>query len=345
MKDELLDSSAVETAAAMVELGHAVASASGSGAAERAVRSLSLCSGVLGGSLRPQSAWRFSGLCSDGCPLEFTLSSADNALRFTVDVAPPEIPHQERLSAACELGIRMGHPRVDPKTLRRWSLMQEGQTLTWGARLGIRESDGLEMLKIYLEVPVAARSSVFPDMSRPFPDSVLVMIGHEPGSGRTEYYFARRQFSLPDLNRLLGMLSSNEERAVLVGAVEHVCGMPLASALFWAYFGFSLAFSRGISAPLPALFLKNSAIGGAARTRQRMLQCMPARVKERSLYSRLLAGMPEDELPDHGVVSICGGPGGPGEMRVGLSGMALAPILRGLQPKRDGCVRQNGVAL
>jgi hypothetical protein len=316
----------------MVGAGMAMASASGSPAAERAARSLGVCCETFARSKWPEVAWRFSGLTVDGCPLEFAFSNVSNALRFTVDAAPPETENHERISAACGLAGRLGHPRLDAETVQRWTRMQQGRFLSWGARLGLRESGNGEAIKFYFEIPLEAQAEIRWSFQPPLGDSIAVMAGYEPQSGRTEYYFRQQQFSREQLACLLGLLAGKRERSNLLAGIEHACGMPVASALLWTCFGYSVTIEpRDPSAPRLALFARSRAVGGAWRASRRLLDCMPPSLKQRSLYCEWFAGLPESELPDHGVVSISNAPLGIFEMRVGLSAAALSRVLRARQ--------------
>ena len=305
-----------------------IAMASAGSAAERVAQSLSVYCEAFDNSIWPEVAWRFSGLTADGCPLEFTFSSVDNSLRYTVDVAPPETQNHDRIAAADGLLVRLDCPRPGAETMARWILMQRNHHLLWGARLGVRESGNSEAAKFYLEVPLAAQPSIRSQIDPPIKDSIAVMIGYDPASAITEYYFRQQTLSRPHLDALLGIMSSDEERTTMLAGIEHLCGMPVASALKWTCFGYSLATSPGLqSAPKFTLFARSRAIGGAVCARQRLLSSMPFAVKQRSVYRKLVAGLLDSQLPDHGVVSLYCDHSGVAEMRVGLSGIALSQLL------------------
>lgn len=331
---------------AIVAVGRAITTASGSPAAERLASSLLLCCETFSRSSWPDVAWRFSGLTADGSPLEFTFSSAGNALRYTVDVAVPETRNHHRIRAACELAVRLGHPRPDEDTLQRWSVVQQDHALRWGARLGVRETGNQESAKYYLEIPLEAQptiqSLIQSSITRPLRSSLAVMMGYEPRSGTTEYYFRQEQLSQEQLDRLLSMLARDEERDAMVQGIEYVCAMPLASALRWTCFGYSIAVGAGkTSIPKLALFVRTSAIGGAARARQRLLQWMHPSTKERSFYYQFVAGLPVAELPDHGVFSLSFLCDGRVALSINLSGVALACLLQTRPSAVAGPVRAS----
>ena len=317
-----------DLAHASVAAGQAIARASGSAAAARVAQSLCLCCETLVRSRWPEVAWRFSGLTMDGSPLEFTFSSADHDMRFTVDVAPAECGNHERIAAACDLAALLGHEGPDAEDLFRWSQMQRSQKLSWGARLGVRESGERQRIKYYLEVPFEAQASIRKKINPPLNDSIAVMIGCDPESSATEYYFRQQKLSKMEFDRLLCGVDGDRTPNGMRDAVEQLCGMPIASALEWICFGYSLVVEKQSAPAHLTLFVRCQAIGGADRARQRMLRWMPDSIKERSLYSRLMADLPKDEVPDHGVISLSSRASGNPEMRVGLSCTALSGLLR-----------------
>ncbi|HTB21492.1 MAG TPA: hypothetical protein VK914_02175 [bacterium] len=314
------------TALALAGVATVLAGAREGSAALGVARALPQCLGVLAATRNPEKAWSFSGLCADGCPLEFTFSNRHVGLSFTVDAAPPECAPQDRLEAAVALALRLGYAGPSPQKVRQWGAMQAGRTLLWGARLGFREQGNRAALKYYVEVPAAAPAAGMPATVPRFDDSHAVMIGHDPDHDRTEFYFQRRLFSLKDLRQVLDVLPSAAGRGALEDGIEQLCGRRLLEALYWTYFGYSVSLGADGEA-VPAFFAKSGAIGGARRARGRMLQTMPEAVKERSLYHRLLAGLPDSALPEHGIMSVCLGTGPGPELRTGLSGLALARLL------------------
>lgn len=312
---------------AAVAVGQAIALASGSPAAERSVQSLRQCCERLAQSEWPEVAWRFSGLTADGSPLEFAFSSADHLMRFTIDVAPPECHNHARFAAACDLALSLGHE--SPEDRRRWTQMQSNEILSWGARVGVRESGGAEKVKYYLEVPLGAQPLFRTIPGAPLKDSVVVMIGCDPLSGVTEYYFRQQKLSKFQLDYLLRELGDDRAHGEIEDAIEHLCGMPIASALDWTSFGFSLVRQEQAAIPRLTLFVRCQAIGGADRARLCMVERMPDGVRKRSLYYRLVADLPKHDVPDHGVISIACSPLGESEMRVGLSSAAVSRLLQG----------------
>jgi len=97
----------------------------------------------------PEIAWRSGVLTATGYPVELAWASRDVAVRWTCEVAGPEVPEADRLMLARQAAGVAGS-QLD---LRRWSQLQHGQRLRWGAWLGLRQLDGSRRAKVYLELP------------------------------------------------------------------------------------------------------------------------------------------------------------------------------------------------
>ena len=109
--------------------------------------------GLVGRSVWPEVAWRFSRLTNTGLPIEFAWSSRETALRYTVEVAPPEAPDPGRLALAAR---QLGWPHDPLPALAPWLALQQGQELRFGAWLGARFSSAGPATKLYADVPPGA---------------------------------------------------------------------------------------------------------------------------------------------------------------------------------------------
>ena len=101
-------------------------------------------------SVWPEVAWRSGVLTATGYPAELAWASRDVALRWTCEVAGPEVPEAARLMMAQQAAAGVAGSRLD---LDRWSQLQNGQRLRWGAWLGLRQLEGSRRAKVYLELP------------------------------------------------------------------------------------------------------------------------------------------------------------------------------------------------
>jgi hypothetical protein len=102
-------------------------------------------------SVWPEISHRLSLLTNTGIPVEFSWSTRHTALRWTAEVAGPEVPKADRLSIASELaGVETG-----------WlEEIQAGRHLRYGAWLGGRHRGDTDELKVYGEFPTGAPAIV-----------------------------------------------------------------------------------------------------------------------------------------------------------------------------------------
>lgn len=279
----------------------------------RAEHTFDACIAAVEHSVWPEVAFRFSRLTADGSPVEFSFSSANSGLRYTVEVGGPEMADDRRIEAACGILERLGHRTPPAEVVEEWCAMQASHSLRWGCWLGIRHQGTRETSKLYIEVPHGARISVG---CAALPRSRLMMIGYESGTGRLEYYFRKKPLGEGDLQ----LLSDSA-----IAGLEELYKMPIATALGFFPPGYSVSGRDGASQV--AFFLRAGWIGGAAEARRQLF------VRESGgaldAYRELVGRLRDDDLPDHGLLTIgfnhqnasgrekC-------DMRVGLSGCALA---------------------
>lgn len=100
-------------------------------------------------SVWPEISHRLSLLTNTGIPVEFSWSTRHTALRWTAEVAGPEVPKADRLAIASGLAA------VDAGWLDE---MQAGRHLRYGAWLGGRHEDDTDELKVYGELPTGVSS-------------------------------------------------------------------------------------------------------------------------------------------------------------------------------------------
>ncbi|MFP8781296.1 hypothetical protein [Hydrogenophaga sp. RWCD_12] len=109
--------------------------------------------GAVGRSVWPEVAWRFSRLTNTGLPIEFAWSSRETALRYTVEVAPPEAPDAGRLPLAAR---QLDWPDDPLPAMGPWLALQQERELRFGAWLGARFSSTGQATKLYAELPHGA---------------------------------------------------------------------------------------------------------------------------------------------------------------------------------------------
>ena len=271
-------------------------------------------------SVWPDIAWQFSRLTRDGFPAEFAFSGRDAALRLTIEPGGPELPEDEKLDAALRLLDAIRHRRPAPTLIALWRDIQRQAALRWGAWLGLRQSTKSVRTKLYVEVPRGARyqaASAAPLGGR------LRMIGYEPDTERSEFYYVLPEKDAPRLSRTLEEHGIDEPGALL-DAMAALAGLPVATALQWLGVGLSVATRVGRRHAGIAIYFRAAAVrGGQGRIRDALLRQQDAQGLRDTPYRALFASTDAFALPDHGVVTIGVQPDGGMELRAGISGNAL----------------------
>jgi hypothetical protein len=297
-----------------------------SGNPAEAIRSFTVCIDPFERSPWADVAWRFSRLMAGGSPIEFVFSTKDAALRYTVEVAGPELSEHARVDAACDLLSRLGHTLPASELVREWRNLQAGFALKWGAWLGVRYGPTGESVKIYIEAPRGMRASTVPKAARPpLPGSRLHMIGYEPTFGRKEFYFSRVLTDRCELETLLQFVEGSDQRQALLAAFTDICGMPVDSLLRWVTLGYSIA-SQGETESLAlALFVRTKAVvGGAPALRRKLLKWQVQSGPWNGPYRDLVGPIPDQDLPDHGILTLGPGTHSGLDLRVGIGAVSLA---------------------
>lgn len=138
----------------------------------------------------------WSHLTPSGFPVEFTVGPALLPLRWTAEVAGPEVSECERLLLVADFLGMNGHG-LEPDQLDALVAAQSEADLRWGAWVGGREDAGsAARLKLYAELPrsVDLAALLVPGPVRTVLDRLPsgaepCMLGVEPVRGRTEIYF------------------------------------------------------------------------------------------------------------------------------------------------------------
>jgi hypothetical protein len=186
----------------------------------------------------PDVAWSFSRLTADGFPFELSFVGTDctaaggsrgfsPGLRWTAEVAGPEVATQERLRQAVDWIAATGTP-IDAAAENLRDL-QQGACLRWGAWLGGRYRDGRDSFKVYAEAP--RRSS----------SGGLRMIGFDCDRQLVERYYRPGRLRVSEVEALLaraGLAGRTEE---LLDVVSACTGWPARPELPGANFGVSVA--------------------------------------------------------------------------------------------------------
>jgi hypothetical protein len=248
---------------------------------DRAAASLDLFLRGIYASPWQEVAWSFSRLTGDGFPVEFSFSSADEAIRYTTEVAGPEADEGRRLDQALHHLEILGQPPLPEMITSLFHRIQKFDSLRYGTWVGGRHGVDCDRFKLYVEVPGEGVQDAYRFLGPlieavPFlslSDPRLVMIGYEPSSSRIESYFRcdyLEPWEVSLLMRNVGLTSRVEE---LLNLVEEASGAPIQRVLSMQPLGFSFAINFAGEPPLFSLFTTAGAIfGGDGSIRRRMLE-------------------------------------------------------------------------
>ncbi len=158
-------------------------------AAASAAAALRLVLAPLRRSNWPDVAWQNSRLTDDGFPVEFSWSSRDASLRWTAEVAGPELPDENRLDVALATVEMLQGNRLDCPSDIRAMFRAITPPHRFGCWLGGRHNALGTHTKIYIELP--ADLPLAPDMAvlSAFGKRVRWrMLGWDPQTNRRELY-------------------------------------------------------------------------------------------------------------------------------------------------------------
>ncbi|MGH8081822.1 MAG: hypothetical protein ACREP7_14705, partial [Lysobacter sp.] len=143
----------------------------------------------------PEIAWSFSRLTNTGMPVEFAWTSREAAVRWTAEVAAPEIAEHDRLERAAQALDWRGD-------LSAWFDHQRDGRLKFGAWASARHGDGWAS-KLYVDLPAGQLPPAWRKRHAVF-DSALMfwrMCGVNP-DGSAEFYARANELDLAALRAL-----------------------------------------------------------------------------------------------------------------------------------------------
>jgi hypothetical protein len=200
----------------------------------------------------PEVAWRFSRLTASGNPVEFSFSTGDPALRYTAEIAGPEVDSESRLvrcaALLAELSAGQGVPGALAADLAELQVAGQPQ---WGAWIGGRHDGTRSRFKLYGEVPRAVDTTGFLTRYLGYPHLLrhrgarLEGVGHEVQTGLTELYFRLDGLDVADTGVLLASAGLGERQRDLLRLMETTYERPMRPHLPRHPFGVSIATAPG----------------------------------------------------------------------------------------------------
>lgn len=323
-------------------LGRAIAllAAQDATLAQRAITTLTHLLAPIYTAPQQDAAWRFSTLNGNGYPIEFTFSSLDPGLRYTVEVGGPAIAPGDRLTHAGQLlgALRVTQPWTE--TCDCFGALQAQSKLTWGAWLGVRHLPQGDRFKVYAEVgdprSAAAQAMLGQALGHkpllPNGSAQLVAVGRELGSSRTEFYFRIDQLGLAywEIGYLLRRVGLESQQVALLTLVEAARGYTIKAdrpPLAAINYGFSLSVAGSAATgwdapPLFSLFaVADPFIGNDAAIRHNVLALANTRRWNLGNYAALTTPLANRRARSehHNVIAFIVGPQGLLGLHISLS--------------------------
>ena len=277
----------------------------------------------------PEVAWSFSRLTGDGFPLEFTLSSLDATVRYTAEVAGPEVAEVERLPCALELIDRLGGVVPAAHITRLLHQVQAAWPLSYGAWIGGRHDHFGDRFKVYVEVPRTGmreaqdlvRATIahqpLPNLSNP----EFRLIGYEPGEKRFECYFQIDRLETWELERLMGQAGLAERKTSLLNLLAESYHRPVQSTIPDENLGFSFSYSLAGGPTVFSFFTyARSVFGSDANIRLRLLELGKEKGWNFQTYEQLTAPLAHrtNWKTRHGLICFVVPPDGPLFLQIGI---------------------------
>ena len=296
--------------------------------AQRVTESLSIVLQGVQESPWEEVKWCFSRLTGDGFPVEFTVSSSDDEIRYTAEVAGPEVAESDRLALAQQVLDRLGASALPDEIRSRLEIIQASGTLQYGTWLGVRHSQSAQTpdrYKLYCEVP-SVRNAVGDREVEAFMNQIprlldcvmtLQMIGYDLSQERLELYLRTDGLEVWELEWLLRQLETDRSTE-LVTFVEDLCDRSV-SSLIGGSIGLSVSVSLKQEPSILALFAPaRQWLGRDGEIRSRILNVTgPTSLKTYVNLSQPLAHY-TDWNTHHGMLSVVVPPIGPLTLHIGL---------------------------
>jgi hypothetical protein len=293
----------------------------------RAGESLRLLLQGVYNSAWPEVAWRFSQLTGDGFPLEFTFSSQDDEIRYTCEVAGPEMAASDRLPCARNRLADCG-AATDEGQFAFLSNLQAMGPLSFGTWVGGRHGPRGDSYKFYVECPapyspeadrrIAELAGTRDLLSSRATD--LRIVGYEPTRSRMEFYFKTAGLEPWEVTLLLRRFGF-EGHADLFDLLGTAWGKPVRDRLPSDSGGFSFAVDPDHGPVAFSLHCyARSVFGGDARIRRRVLELAQQMGWDFSAYAAVSEPLTNrDEVSTlHGIVSFTVAAGRQPVLQIGL---------------------------
>ncbi len=275
--------------------------------------------------------WGTSLLTDGGYPFEFTCTTRNDSIRYTLEVAPAKEEPARRLTQARELvEPLLGRGLADDPLLALLTKIQAPGGLRYGAWLGVRHTAHDTAYKLYAEVPPGGQATALAYLNArlqrpvgvPGRAIVLQMIGWYPATGELEFYFRVDELKPWELPALMQPQGLEAGYKTVLDAFQLAYGRPLHQQLPGPIFGFSYVLPAEEPAPrLFSFYTFAETLFGADAHAHRKLGRYFDKCGVDMAYYRDLSGPTvahEGHWTHHGMFGVTVGPGTPAVSHIGL---------------------------
>jgi hypothetical protein len=292
---------------------------------------------ILAGFGELSDAWSGSALGRTGFPVEIDFLTSARALRYTAEVAGPEVAPGDRLGLALALagrlaGLAEGAPALDPEL--RDLLRGETARLRYGARLGGRHREKGERADAYevdVEIPSETRGA------EAWASRLLgspAVLSHRRaelsrvglGYGRTELHYSARGLHPGEIATAMGRVGLEARALEVFDLLQEAYGRSFhgelpSPDLGWSYALRPNARLEGEGESFTLWISANALLGGDGRIRAALLRLAAAHGWDLGFYEELSRPLAESRSPrtHHGRLGIVAPTAGPLAVRFGLT--------------------------
>lgn len=272
-------------------------------------------------SIWQEMAWKFSSLTSDGFPVEFAFSEADNTIRYVAEVSGPEIDSKERLKIAERKLTLLGEVNIQKEISELLHKVQLSGLLQFGAWIGGRHGQGGDRYKLYAEVP-ESNSEEHAFLIRDMLGTVnllprrkprFLMIGYEPATSRLELYFCINGLEYWEIERLLSLAGMRDQWPGLLSIIEETHQYRPEFVLSHTMLGFSFTAQRDRKEIVFTLFeFARFVFGSDKSIRTKILDYAELKNWDLKCYEAISLPVAERDRCDdtkHGIISYIVKPG------------------------------------
>ena len=227
--------------------------------------------------------WKLSVLTDDGYPFEFTFTTANDGIRYTVEIAPPRNTPAARLDQVEAMLQQLGVPLGNEDTLPFLKQVQASGDIEYGAWMGVRHKRGRTAYKIYAEVPPQGRHLAETFLNQHLTRPVFVkdrpislrMIGFYPATGEMEFYFHVFDLRPWEIIALMDPVGLGAHHQAVFDLFQKAYGKAMFRRLPAPVFGFSYALHPDVP-DYPGTFslytFVEAMFGNGAKSRHKLLR-------------------------------------------------------------------------